>query len=90
MPWSKASLCGCNVHIYVVNLLGGAVSITVRLSLRLNIPLNVSQILLYSEHVKSRWHSSSAKLSLHNRELFSDRLSYRALLISILIDFINC
>ena len=50
---------------YVVSL-----SMTLKLSLPLNMSTYLARIALYAEHVKSKWHSSSTMPSLHTLHAF--------------------
>ena len=62
---STKSLCVNKAYTYELNLLGGVLSMTLKLSLPLILSAYLEWIALYAEHVKSKWHSSSTLICLH-------------------------
>ena len=57
-------------YTYEPNLLGGAISMTLKLSLPLNMASYIARIALYAKHVNSKWHLSSTVPSLHTLHAF--------------------
>ena len=62
--------CVNKAYTHEIYLLGGVLSVALKLSLPLNMSLHLERIALYVEHVKSTWHSSSTMLSLHSLHAF--------------------